>query len=978
MRTRLLIAFLLLFAPGAKAQVPSAAEQVKQMLAEVTRLRGALREQTAREVAEKALALAERLLPGDPAHAEALRAAAELAERASDHLAAGQRYQALLALEEKRLGAKDFRVAQLYDRIAFQHWMRGEYARAEPHFQRALAIFEQVQGPDSDYFAMQLGIQAAYRTVRHDYARAEELHARALAILEKRHGPMGIELANPLVQLGFLHSWRGDFARASQQFERVLAIFQKHQGPNDEGVPGFLEVLANLHHTAGKEDLARSYYDKSEPIRRDRLAAAEKRFGPNAWEISTPLNGLAALYQARGDVEKALPLLERLLALYENKFGKDHLAVRNPLFHLAKAREKQRRYDEAAKLYERALAIEEKSQLLGPIKTGAMLLAHLRRLQGAFKAAADLNRANLAGFERSYGPKSRPVGTTLNVLAHLAWAQGDLSGALPLFTRSEEILESHLAIALSTGTEKDRRNQIANVEYTLDGVLSFHFVAAPQSAEAAELAITTVLRRKGRALDAASSASAVRNRLDPTAHALFDELASKRAQLAKLALQGPGSERPDVHLRRVAELEEQVRRLEIQLSTASAVFRAQSRAITLAAVRARIPKDAVLVELISFHRVDPKVVTEGPAPASSRRYGAYIVATQGPIRFADLGEAEPIDRAVARLRKRISSPQLLDVRRLARGLDDKVFRPVRALIGEATHLLLSPDGALNLVPFGALVDEQDRYALSRYTFTYLTSGRDLLRLAIRMTPRQPPVILADPDFSKGKSPADGGAPAAGPRTRGRRSFSLGDKRWDPLPGSAEEARKLKDLFSDALVYTGAEATEAVLKALTGPRLLHVATHGFFLPDQEHDPTRAVENPLLRSGLVLSGANERESGEEDGVLTALEAASLDLWGTRLVVLSACETGVGEVQVGEGVQGLRRALVVAGSESQLLSLWRVDDEATRDLMVGYYRRLQSGAGRSEALREAQQALLADPKRAHPFFWAAFIPSGDWSPL
>jgi CHAT domain-containing protein len=183
-----------------------------------------------------------------------------------------------------------------------------------------------------------------------------------------------------------------------------------------------------------------------------------------------------------------------------------------------------------------------------------------------------------------------------------------------------------------------------------------------------------------------------------------------------------------------------------------------------------------------------------------------------------------------------------------------------------------------------------------------------------------------------------------------------------------------------------------LKMLHGPRILHVATHGFFLSDQELAielnkrmmPGAEVsktfgENPLLRSGLALAGANARRSGtNDDGILTALEVAQLDLLGTELVVLSACDSGVGEVQNGEGVYGLRRALVLAGAESQVASLWKVSDEATRMLMVDYYKRLLSGEGRSAGLRHAQLNMLANPELSNPHYWASFIPIGNWSPL
>ena len=251
------------------------------------------------------------------------------------------------------------------------------------------------------------------------------------------------------------------------------------------------------------------------------------------------------------------------------------------------------------------------------------------------------------------------------------------------------------------------------------------------------------------------------------------------------------------------------------------------------------------------------------------------------------------------------------------------------------------------------------------------------------------LVLADPDFG-----ATGGKPTKRAEDRGRRSADLSRAsiHYGPLPGTAQEAKAIAPLLGTQPV-TRAHATETALKQVHQPSVLHVATHGYFLPDQPEErntgldqgfssdrplPAPRTENPLLRSGLALAGANRLQSGTEDGLLTALEASGLDLWGTQLVVLSACETGIGNVQTGEGVYGLRRALVNAGAETQVMSLWKVDDAATRDLMVDYYRRLQAGEGRSEALRQAQLAMLHSKDRRHPYYWASFIVSGDWHNL
>jgi CHAT domain-containing protein len=319
------------------------------------------------------------------------------------------------------------------------------------------------------------------------------------------------------------------------------------------------------------------------------------------------------------------------------------------------------------------------------------------------------------------------------------------------------------------------------------------------------------------------------------------------------------------------------------------------------------------------------------------------------------------------------------------------MRPVRKLLGDERLILLSPDGVLSLVPFGALVDEQGRYLVESYTIDYLLSGRDLLRLETRFESRQPPVVFANPTFDRAVTT---GSPSAGraDTAAGRRSSDFNQFDDKPLPGTAAEASAIRAAMPAAQLFTESQATEAALKRVTAPLVLHIATHGFFLRDQQreaqagaHLPEQAGsprvawrENPLLRSGLVLAGVNEGQSGaREDGVLTALEAAGLDLWGTKLVVLSACQTGVGDVTNGEGVLGLRRALVLAGSEAQVLSLWKVPDAGTPDLMSAYYARLRRGEGRAEALRQVQLAMLRGSVSdyRHPFYWAAFIPSGDW---
>jgi CHAT domain-containing protein len=255
----------------------------------------------------------------------------------------------------------------------------------------------------------------------------------------------------------------------------------------------------------------------------------------------------------------------------------------------------------------------------------------------------------------------------------------------------------------------------------------------------------------------------------------------------------------------------------------------------------------------------------------------------------------------------------------------------------------------------------------------------------------------------GRGPVAAVRAAPGSSVRdGRRSRDVG--RAQPaqrLPATRLEGERVAALLGVEPLLAGA-VLDQPLKAIRSPRILHLATHGFFLEDQPADlapgrrdmvaqpgPATAdrlagarFENPLLRSGLLLAGFNTWRNGEqppdeaEDGVLTAEDVTGMDLLDTELVVLSACETGLGQVHVGEGVFGLRRAFAVAGTKTLVMSLWKVPDEQTQELMADFYSRILRGEWRAEALRQAQQALRA--RNPDPYYWGAFICQGDPGPM
>lgn len=518
-----------------------------------------------------------------------------------------------------------------------------------------------------------------------------------------------------------------------------------------------------------------------------------------------------------------------------------------------------------------------------------------------------------------------------------------------------------------------------------ESLVSLHADSTPTSDRAFELALTTVLRRKGLALDSLlDNQAALHAHLTPSIRDKLDQVAVANTELSTLQYAPVEPQTANARASAIAALRTRIDVLESELSAASATLRAQSQPITPARLQAALPYGTALIEIVRYRRFDPR---QSQQRWQEARYVAYVLQRQAPPQWVALGEAAPIDAGVDALLAEMHQNATVDATRAAlRHLDTLVLAPIRDRLGNTSHLIVSPDSKLNLVPFEALIDPQGHYELENRLVSYVTSGRDLLKLAARQKPRSPATIVAAPDYGPG---------------------SL----FTHLANASSEAIEVAAHFSGARMLTGNHATKAALASIFGPAILHVATHGFYARDATarstsapitlppRSPPLAIVEPLERdmfvegalapaplptfddpaealdrAGLALANANTRP----DGIVTAREIANYDWWGTQLVVLSACETGVGAVPSGEGVYGLRRALALSGAESQVVSLWNVSDSSVRALMSEFYAALARGTGRAEALRQAKLQTLRQPKFVHPYYWAPFILTGDWTPL
>jgi CHAT domain-containing protein/Tfp pilus assembly protein PilF len=843
---------------------------------------------------------------------------------------------------------------------------------SQPLLERALTLAEGVRGRDDAQVAAVVAELAAVYLDLPDFARAESLYQRALAITEKTLGPEHPRTALVRLRLAGVYQLSGQRPKAEALLRPSLEIIEKTLGTDHLWFVSGLRVLAALRSEAG--DL-----DQVQEILARELAILEKIEYTESIVYAGVLNNLGDVYGRKSDYVRAVDLLGRALAIGEKLRGSDDYFLSNPLINLGVVARQQKNYPSAEAYYRRALSIRQR--IVGPDHPELVLplnnLANLYHATGDYDRSLQMHRQVLRIGEQAFGPYHQSTLLSVGNIARVSAAKGDMPNAVAFQRRADAIIERQLALNLAVGSERQKLVFVRGIVDRTDRTISLHLRDAPDDPDAGALAALVVLQRKGRVLDAMIDTFAdVRRRIAKTSdQSLLDQLQGSTAELARLALNAPKPAEAEARRTAIKSLEEERERLEARLAEHSAEFRAQMRPVTLEAVQRALPADAALLEFAVFRPFDPKAERNAEAYGPPH-YAAYVMRRHAGPSGVDLGEADPIDKLIGGFRQALRDTTRNDLKERARAVDARVMRPLRALSGNAARLLISPDGQLNLVPFEALVDEQGRYLIERYAMSYLTSGRDLLRMEVARGGRGTAVIFADPAFGASSTtsndrPIQGQMSVQSPRRSVTTADDLSAVYFGPLAATAQEARAIKALFPEALLFTGPRATKAALQQVEAPRVLHIATHGFFLRDASVN----AENPLLRAGLALTGANVKP---DSGILTALEASGLNLWGTKLVTLSACDTGVGEIRNREGVYGLRRAFVLAGSETVVMSLWPVSDYITREMMVAYYSGLRAGRGRGDALRRAKLAMLKRPVRQHPFYWASFIQSGAWTSI
>jgi CHAT domain-containing protein/Tfp pilus assembly protein PilF len=783
-----------------------------------------------------------------------------------------------------------------------------------------------------------------------------------------------------LIALANVYRDSAEYERAENMFREAASLSDQS---SDQELPGAIEQnWGNLYFVQGQrhwdQTIRLRHWHESIPHYEKALMLARQRRDGRSQGIA--LHMLGNILRRLGDVKRAIELLQQSVAIED--VCPSEVARAGRLNDLATAEQDYGQVPQAIEHYHQAVQLFRKHGISSPDVAGCLenlgvLLVRCGKIEEGRDIMLEASRMD-------------------NLMIAQAFAIASETARLEFLRYAEDRLSDIISLVAARGLLE---NDATTVRACAD----------------------VVIRRKGVTLDALSlQRDLVASRKHPELADAIKELKQIRMRLAQMIFAGEryhwdSSLRPKP-TPKAAELAAQRSRLEHQIAkyTPFIALDEQLRRADAKAVTGCLPKDSALVEFMRFKHFDFPPPDRKPYWVEYRYVAVVLTADEASdIQVVDLGEAEAIDQMIADLRERIKKDDEAGVADIGTRLRRAVLDPLAPSLKGCARLLIAPDSGLTSLPFEILPTEDGRYLIDHYSISYLSAGRDLLCLnTTTQSKANLPVVIADPDFDLSDD-----APRVGKETENqtwRHSRHLGqaiDRPFFPLPNTAKEGESIAKILG-VQPWLREAALEARLKSYTSPRILHLATHGFFLDDQDwlkvifgtrafdpattsvhtnsRQPVEAtVESPLLRSCIALAGANtflrflRGESLElpppsaEDGILTAEDVTGLNLSGTELVVLSACETGLGVPRTGEGVFGLRRAFVQAGARTLVMSLWCVPDEATMELMTEFYRGLLAGKGRAEALREAQLVIRQQYPKA-PRYWGAFICQGDPSAI
>lgn len=903
-------------------------------------------------------------------------------------------YIKALQITKETLGEKSPDYATTLDNMAILYHSMGKYEKALAFSIQSLQIRKEVLGEESPEYASSLNNLGSMYDEQGYSIKAEPLFLKSLQIRKEVFGVISPEYSTTLNNLASLYDNLEEYDKSAPLHKESLSIFKKLYGSRNHRIANILEQIAIIYKNRGD-------YDKAEPLYFEALQIRQDVFGDSHPEFALSLNNLAMLYVAQNKYDKAEPLFVNALQINKKSFGESSAVYSTTLSNLALLNQMRGNYQKSEFLYQQVAAIQ-KSILDKNSPQNALTLNNIAHL---YDVQRDFNKAELAYNQalqirrNSLGIKHPLSLASLDNLFLFYKEQKQYSNAFPLFDESIEIHINKIKSSFSYLSEKERTSLWNKEIGSFAAYKSFAYDFYSQKPSISASVYDNELFTKGILVNTSQIVQqSILSSGDTTLIHTWNKLKSIRSRIDFLESK-PKEKQSDL-----SQFEEEANQLDKLLTQKSQAYRQvqSDQQIRWRDVQAKLNEGEVAIEFIMFSYYN-KGWTD------STLYCALVLkkGMEYPV-MVSLFEQKQLDSLFVGGH---DAPNLLYASRgtnseyavqLPNGqkLYTLIWQPIEKELQDVKTVYYSPSGSLHQISFAALPIDSVQYLSDRYKLVQLSSTRQLATATWQTKSSQ---INSTALFGGIKYDLQGQELAELQRSSPKNEM-IESRRFTPdssqdstpfgfLQGTLDEVEAISEIFQTNHIktnlYTGIQGNEETFKALnnTNTSVLHVATHGFFFQDIQQKPKgfgdlyflgeqkfRYVPNPLLRSGLIMTGGNRAWTGEEpftgmeDGILTAQEISEMNLQNTELVILSACETGLGDIKGGEGVFGLQRAFKLAGVKTIIMSLWKVDDKATSELMKLFYSNWLGGIDKHEAFRLAQQELKKNYK--DPYFWAGFV--------
>jgi CHAT domain-containing protein/tetratricopeptide (TPR) repeat protein len=880
---------------------------------------------------------------------------------------------------------------------------QGEFAEARTLYGDILNTTENAFGPAHPYAVdAAIGLSTVLGDLG-DYAKAENILRRCLEATIGEYGEKHATSAGLMLNLADVLAMLGKHVESTQLFRRTAALAEEIYGPNHTQT---VAALYGLAHTLRR--ISRQV--DAEPLYRRCIRIIEENHGsPHPDNIRYRGRLGMCIFEA-GKADEGIESIKNGIAEANEIYGADCYQAALQERQLAKTYHELRQWENAIPIYKHSLSVLDK--FFGPdhpflskcLKGLAQVYYEIGPLDEAIMYA---NRA-VATHENNEGRPRLELAHLLRVKALIEMDAGQWNAAAATLLRGGQ-----LALAV----QQESYQLSCSSEALLQCSLPWRFArmmmtvvesATHESDSLIEQAFPLLVRTHGHVLDWLAERQRMLETFADTSQVRRLQEANESAgqRIVDLIINKPVIDQ-DEFLKRLAGARRDEEITGRALSSAIEHLRMSRKQtpgaelITLQALAAALDSGTTLVHFMRFPKwLSPRM--EG-IPNHTSNYGVFrlrkIDARSWDLDFVDLGNARSLDTLIFDYRdcidgmtpgRRPTAKEESVYRSIARRLYDRIWAPVMDPIDTREHdepapmVLIVPNQWFYLLDFNTLLSPEDELVIERWKVHLLSSAGDLLRLTRERPPSRGMLAVGNPTYS---SPPTGNNTAAAPDEY-RSSPILCEDAYrppKPLPGAEREIRIISEQYAQTTgesvtLLLGAEAVEDSVKhLLSGKRIVHLATHGFYcgeLPKQYPHITAALnDNPLLMSGLVLASGG----GEDDGLLTAQEIVCLNLQNVDWAVLSACVSGLGRLVQNEGLFGLRRAFEIAGVRTVVMALWRIDDTCMRELMVEMYKRRLAGSSTVDALRGAQLERFREQKRRsnriHPVLWGGIVAQGDW---